>query len=226
MIPFWAGWDLAGARCSLRAHFAPLACLAVQALFVVAFFVTARYRPSLLPLLVNAAHAGLYVADADPRTPPAGSRRGGPARAAAARLELRGRRDAGFPPALEHADLARTLKEHGKVREAEAELRAALAATDFPAANDQLCALLIFASRAPEAATCSKAVAAWPDSPALHHELGAALGICCGFPPRSPSTRPRCGWLRATPSPPRRSLARWKSAPAGQAQRPELGATR
>ena len=51
-------------RRSLRAHFVPLACLAVQALFVLAFFVTARYRLPSLPLLsLYAAHAALQLRD-------------------------------------------------------------------------------------------------------------------------------------------------------------------
>ena len=51
-------------RRSLREHFVPLACLVMQAVFLLAFFVTARYRLPSLPLLsIYAAHAGLQLRD-------------------------------------------------------------------------------------------------------------------------------------------------------------------
>jgi hypothetical protein len=178
IIPF----GLAGiwlVRRSWRAHFAPLACLAVHGLFVVAFFVTARYRLPWLPILsLYAAHTGLTLAAGiRERRRPEAVRLAG----LLALLLLISNHAVGAMPAahwpLELSDLARTLREHGKVSEAETQLRAALAQDPaFPAANDQLCSLLIAASRAPEAVTsCSRAVNAWPDSAALHHQLGVAL---------------------------------------------------
>ncbi len=178
IIPF----GLAGiwlVRRSLRAHFVPLACLAVQAVFVLAFFVTARYRLPSLPLLsLYAAHAALGLRDLirERRRPEA-------ARLAAVLgvLLLLSNHAVGAMPAshwpLEHADLARVLLARHELREGEAQLRAALAQDpDFPAANDQLCALLIFASRAPEAVPpCTRAVASQPGSAVLHHQLGVAL---------------------------------------------------
>ena len=78
---------------------------------------------------------------------------------------------------LEHVDLARALLAAPELRGAEAQLRAALAQDpDFSAANDQLCALLVYAGRAPEAVpACTRAVASQPGSADLHHQLGAAL---------------------------------------------------
>jgi Dolichyl-phosphate-mannose-protein mannosyltransferase/Bacterial transcriptional activator domain len=178
IIPF----GLAGiwlVRRSLRAHFVPLACLAVQALFVLAFFVTARYRLPSLPLLsLYAAHAGLTLL--------ALAREGRRAEAARlggllALLLLVSNHAVGAMPAshwpLEHADLARTLIARHELRGGEAQLRAALAQDPgFPAANDQLCALLIYADRAPEAVpSCTRAVASQPESADLHHQLGVAL---------------------------------------------------
>ena len=166
-------------RRSYRAHFVPLACLAVQALFVLAFFVTARYRLPSLPLLsLYAAHAALALRDLvrERRRPEA-------ARLAAglAVLLLVSNHAVGAMPAshwpLEHADLARVLLARHELRGAEAQLRAALAQDpDFPAANDQLCSLLIYAERAPEAVpSCTRAVASQPGSADLHHQLGVAL---------------------------------------------------
>jgi tetratricopeptide (TPR) repeat protein len=166
-------------RRSWRAHFAPLACLAVQAIFVVSFFVTARYRLPSLPLLsLYAAHAGLTLATLirERRRPQAARLAGG-----IGLLLLLSNHAVGAMPAshwpVEHADLARTLKERNKMREAEVQLRAALAQDpDFPAANEQLCALLLYADRAPEALpSCTRAVASQPESAALHHKLGVAL---------------------------------------------------
>ena len=111
IIPF----GLAGiwlVRRSLRAHFVPLACLAVQALFVLAFFVTARYRLPSLPLLsLYAAHAGLTLLAAGSRAPPRRRPRG--SAGLLALLLLVSNHAVGAMPAshwpLEHADLARTL---------------------------------------------------------------------------------------------------------------------
>jgi tetratricopeptide (TPR) repeat protein len=146
---------------------------------VLAFFVTARYRLPSLPLLsLYAAHAALELRDRvrERRRPDA-------ARLAAllALLLLVSNHAVGAMPAshwpLEHADLARVLLARHAVREAEAQLRAALAQDpDFPAANDQLCGLLIYADRAPEAVpSCTRAVASEPESADLHHQLGVAL---------------------------------------------------
>jgi len=178
IIPF----GLAGiwlVRRSFRAHFVPLTCLAVQALFVLAFFVTARYRLPSLPLLsLYAAHAALQLRDLVRER-----RRSEAARLAAllALLLLLSNHAVGAMPAshwpLEHADLARVLLARRDLKQAEAQLRAALAQDpDFSAANDQLCSLLIYADRAPEAvASCTRAVASQPESADLHHQLGVAL---------------------------------------------------
>jgi len=178
IIPF----GLAGiwlARRSWRTHFVPLSLLAVQALFVLAFFVTARYRLPSLPLLsLYAAHAGLtLLALARER------RRAEAARLAGllALLLFVSNHAVGAMPAshwpLEHPDLARTLIARHELRQGEAQLRAALAQDpDFSAANDQLCALLIYADRAPEAvSSCTRAVASQPESADLHYQLGVAL---------------------------------------------------
>jgi hypothetical protein len=178
IIPF----GLAGiwlVRRSLRAHFVPLGCLAIQALFVVAFFVTARYRLPSLPLLsLYAAHAGLTLLGLirERRRPEAARLAGLLVLLLALSNHAVGAMPASHWP-LEHADLARTLIARHALREGEAQLRAALAQDPgFPAANDQLCALLIYADRAPEAVqSCSLAVASQPESADLHHQLGVAL---------------------------------------------------
>jgi len=166
-------------RRSLREHFVPLACLAVQAAFVLAFFVTARYRLPSLPLLsIYAAHAGLEL-----RARVREHRRGEALRLAGglALLVLFSNHGVGAMPAahwpIEHFDLALAHLKRSELKPGEAQLRAALALNpSYPEANAQLCGLLVYAGRAPEAVpACTRAVAAKPDSADLHQQLGAAL---------------------------------------------------
>ena len=146
---------------------------------MLAFFVTARYRLPSLPLLsLYAAYAALQLRDlVRERRRSEAARLGG----LLALLLLLSNHAVGAMPAshwpLEHADLARVLLARRELRGAEAQLRAALAQDpDFSAANDQLCGLLIYAGRAPEAVpSCSRAVASQPESADLHHQLGVAL---------------------------------------------------
>ena len=166
-------------RRSLREHFVPLACLVMQAVFVLAFFVTARYRLPSLPLLsIYAAHAGLQLRDRVRE-----HRRGEALRLAGglALLLLLSNHGVGAMPSthwpLEHFDLALAHLKRSELKPGEAQLRAALALNpSYPEANAQLCGLLVYAGRAPEAVpACTRAVAAKPDSADLHQQLGAAL---------------------------------------------------
>ncbi len=178
IIPF----GLAGiwlVRRSLREHFVPLACLAMQAVFVLAFFVTARYRLPSLPLLsIYAAYAGLSLRELVRER-----RRGEALRLAGglALLLLVSNHAVGAMPSahwpLEHLDLALAHLRRSELKPGEAQLRAALALDpDFPVANENLCQLLVYAGRGAEALpACSRAVIAKPDSADLHQQLGVAL---------------------------------------------------
>jgi hypothetical protein len=178
LLPFaFAGiWLLRG---SAREHFVPFACLAVQALFLLAFFVTARYRLPSLPLLaLYAAWAGLRL-----RALLRERRRGQALRLAGALallLLISNHRVGAMPAArwpVEHYDLALVLLQRNELRAGEAQLRAALALDPgYPDANAQLCGVLVYAGRADEAVSiCARAVSSRPDSADLRQQLGTAL---------------------------------------------------
>jgi tetratricopeptide (TPR) repeat protein len=163
----------------LREHFVPLSCLAMQAVFVLAFFVTARYRLPSLPLLsIYAAHAGLSL-----RSLVREHRRGEALRLAGglALLLLLANHAVGAMPSahwpIEHFDLALAHLKRSELKPGEAQLREALALDpNFPEANKNLCELLVYAGRAPEAVpACTRAVVSTPDSADLHQQLGVAL---------------------------------------------------
>jgi tetratricopeptide (TPR) repeat protein len=153
--------------------------LAVQAVFVLAFFVTARYRLPMLPLLgIYAAHAGLRLFD----------RLQAGERAAAARLGcalavLLVVSNLGIVPvsdshhAIDHYDRGVAYEQQGEHEKAEVQMRRAVELNPHDAeALVHLCDLLLNREQAEEALPlCSRAVQADPTSAPAHYRLGLAL---------------------------------------------------
>lgn len=170
---------IAGLRRDWRRQFLVFSALGSQALFVLAFFVTARYRLPMLPLLsLYAARAGVDLVDA--------WRSGSRARAErltgvlALLLVL-----CNLPIVavranhhwMEHYNLAVALLEHERRDQAESELRRA--AQLNPQGGDavlELCVLLLDSGRSSEALPfCQRAVESEPESARAQYRLGMAL---------------------------------------------------
>ena len=162
-----------------RRHALALGALALQALFVLAFFVTDRYRLPMLPLL--AVYAAIALVEIARRLRGGGLRAAAaPAGAAALLLALC---NLGNPAMsaergyLEYNDLAVSLAEQGDPAGAEAAWLRALA--HHPRHVDSLvglCKVRLDLSRSADAlAPCREAVALAPGSAAAHQELGLAL---------------------------------------------------
>jgi tetratricopeptide (TPR) repeat protein len=167
------------ARRAWRKHFLVWSSLTVQAVFILAFFVTARYRLPMLPLLgIYAAHAGLRLFD----------RLQAGERAAAARLgcalaALLVVSNLGIVPvseshhAIDHYDRGIAYEQQGEHEKAEVHMRRAVELSPHNAeALVHLCDLLLNREQAEEALPfCSRAVQADPMSAPAHYRLGLAL---------------------------------------------------
>jgi len=166
-------------RRAWREHFLVWSSLATQALFILGFFVTARYRLPMLPLLgIYAAHAGLQLLD----------RLQAGERAAAARLAgplglLLVVSNLGIVPvseshhAIEHYNRGVLYEQQGKLEEAETQMRRAVELNpQEPEALVHLCDLLLSREQAEQALPfCARAVQADPTSAPAHYRLGLAL---------------------------------------------------
>ncbi len=166
-------------RRSWREHFLPWSSLAAQMAFLLGFFVTARYRLPMLPLLaIYAAHA-LVVLAAQLRE----GRRRHAAWLGASMVAVVALCNVGIGPmASSHTynvyyDLAVIYTERGDHARAEqAFLRAIEIEPAQPIAQFGLCRLLLGQERAEEALPhCRQAVAIDPRSAGSHFLLGKAL---------------------------------------------------
>jgi tetratricopeptide (TPR) repeat protein len=168
-------------RRSWRDHFLPWSVLLAQTVFLLAFFVTARYRLPMLPLLaVYAAHALVELAR---RLREPGRPRAAPLAAGMALLALVANLGIG-PMAREHAyweyhDLAVAHAERGNLEAAEDAFRHAVARQ--PGHSDSqlgLCKVLLDRDRAGEALEpCTRAVEADPTSAGAHFYLARTLEV-------------------------------------------------
>jgi len=153
--------------------------LTVQAVFILAFFVTARYRLPMLPLLsIYAAHAGLQLFD----------RLQAGERAAAARMggvlaALLVVSNLGIVPvseshhAIDHFNRGVAYEQRGEHEKAEIQMRRAVELNPHdPEALVHLCDLLLNREQAEQALpVCSRAAQANPASAPAHYRLGQAL---------------------------------------------------
>ncbi len=167
------------ARRAWHQHFLVWSSLAVHTVFILAFFVTARYRLPMLPLLgIYAAHAGLRLFDrlqAGERA--AAARLGG---ALAALLVVS---NLGIVPvsrshhAIDHYNRGVAYEQQGEYEKAEVQMRRAVELSPHHAeALVHLCDLLLNREQAQEALPfCTRAVQAAPTSAPAHYRFGQAL---------------------------------------------------
>lgn len=162
-----------------RRHALVLGALALQGAFVVAFFVTDRYRLPMLPLFaIYAAHALVGIA----RRLRAGGPRAAAAPAAAAVL-LAIVCNAGLVPVSnahgysEYHNLGTAHAERGDLVSAEDAFRLALERNpDHADSLAALCKVRLDLAHAAEAlAPCERAAALRPESPLFHQQLGLVL---------------------------------------------------
>jgi 4-amino-4-deoxy-L-arabinose transferase-like glycosyltransferase len=185
LIPF----GLVGIALALRdarRHALPMGALAIQGAFVVAFFVTDRYRLPMLPLFaIYAASALVEIA----RRARAGGARAAAAPAGAAALLLVAC-NAGLVPVssargyAEYHNLGVAHVERGDLGGAEDAFGRALGLNpDHVDALVALCKVRLDLSRAGEAReSCERAVALRPDSALLRQQLGLVLEALGALP--------------------------------------------
>jgi len=215
VIPFGLVGVALAAR-QWRRHFLVWGALFSQALFVLAFFVTARYRLPMFPLwAIYAAHTGVALFDAWRRGPRARAERltgflallvavcNVPLIAASASHHW-----------MEHYNLAVALLEHDRRKPAEEHLRKAVQLNPQEVSSIvTLCDLLLDEKRPREALpVCGAAVAAGPDSAAAHYSLGAALEAT-GSTARALRSYQRAAQLAPAARDPRAALRRLERAP-------------
>lgn len=170
---------IALARCDWRRQFLVWSALAAQATFVVAFFVTARYRLPMLPLLcIYAAYAGVELFDAWRVGPRARAERlTGVLALLVALANLPIVEVSGSHHWMDHYNLGIALIDRGRRQEAEPHLRRAAQLNPQEARPVvALCDLLLDTDRPAEALpVCTRAIQADPGSAAAHYGLGTSL---------------------------------------------------
>ncbi len=200
---------------SWREHFLPWCSLAAQTAFLLAFFVTARYRLPMLPLLaIYAAHAlvalGTHLRERRPLDA---------ARLGAAMVALLVLCNLGIGPMershsyVEWHDLAVAYSERGKPRRAEAAFaRASELEPSQAAPRIGLCSVLLGEARAEEALPhCTRAVELAPRSAKARFLIGKTLEAL-GRPGESLPHYRRAARLAPEAPGPREALRRVREA--------------
>jgi len=210
LIPFGLV-GIALARRDPRRHLLVLGALALQGVFVVAFFVTDRYRLPMLPLF--AIYAAAALVEIARRARAGGVRAAaGPAGVAALLLVLCNLGNGPMNAARgysEYNDLAVALVERGDLPGAEAAWQHALAHNSRHVGSlVGLCKVRLDQSRAAEALEpCRNAAALAPESAVAHQELGLALEAL-GRRDEAVAAFRRALWLAPGAATPERALRR------------------